>query len=51
MDWLIEPIAGFKEIVTVATEGCTAGATLNSCSCGGGMVMCTCEGCLVPPKK
>lgn len=51
MDWLIEPIAGFSEVVSVAAGSCTDGATLNSCDCGGGLLACTCSGCLVKPKK
>jgi len=45
MDWIIEPITGFSNMVAPMAEAeCTGGATLRSCSCTGGLLICDCSG-------
>jgi hypothetical protein len=49
MEWIIEPLKGFKEIVPVLNDSCSQWAV---CTCTGGLIVCSGKGSLeiLPPK-
>lgn len=52
MDWIIEPLSGFKALEPISADSCTGeGTKLNHCSCTGGLVVCKCKGGLVVPSQ
>jgi hypothetical protein len=40
MEWIVEPLTGFKDLIPVLNVDC-AGA-LNQCSCSKGLMVCDC---------
>ena len=47
MEWIMEPLIGFKGIGVVNLEGCQ---THYECSCQGGLLVCIVEGALIVKK-
>lgn len=51
MDWLVEPLTGFKSASLVeAADTCSGGGTLFSCSSKGSLVFCDCGSGLILKK-
>jgi hypothetical protein len=51
MDWIAQPMTGFRSLDMMMADTCTGdGTKLNSCSCTGGLVVCQCSGGLTVPK-
>jgi len=44
MDWLMEPLSGFKGISQDFEDSCPQ--TWNQCTCTGGLLICTVQGAL-----
>jgi len=53
MNWIMEPLNGFKTIGTIfADDGCTS--TWSQCNCAFGLATCSCSSGLVvkhPPEE
>ena len=48
MDWIIEPLSGFKAISYAEAETCPH--TWMQCTCTGGLLVCSTQGALVKPE-
>ncbi|GEM_PF-2187977 len=47
MNWIVEPLSGFKAFEPIAGDTCDGGGTLHHCQKKGGLIVCTCTGGLV----
>jgi hypothetical protein len=49
MEWIVEPLNNFKDLIPILSETCPS--VLNQCTCTGGLASCTCQkGLQVSPQ-